>query len=69
MSTCPKCQGAMEAGFVPDYSYGAILQAKWTEGAPEKSFLGNMKIKGRRQIALAADRCTRCGYVELYARS
>jgi len=53
---------------MPDATYGALLQANWTEGVPEKNFLGGLKVKGRRQIALTAERCTRCGYIELYAR-
>ncbi len=69
MSTCPKCQGAMEVGFVADYSYAAILPERWTEGSFEKSFLGNLKVKGRRQIEITTDRCTRCGYLEYYARA
>lgn len=68
MSSCPKCQGAMESGLVLDYSYGAILPLQWMEGAAEKNFLGNIKTKGRRRIAITAERCTRCGYLELYAR-
>jgi hypothetical protein len=58
----------MEPGFVLDYSYGAILPLRWTEGSVEKNFLGNVKTKGRRQIPITADRCTRCGYLDLYAR-
>jgi len=67
--SCPKCLGQMEAGFVPDFSYGVVLQASWTEGTPDKNFLGSIKVKGRRQIPLSADRCPRCGYVEIYARA
>ncbi|HMK80735.1 MAG TPA: hypothetical protein VK438_13855 [Xanthobacteraceae bacterium] len=69
MSTCPKCQGAMESGFVPDYSYATILPQRWTEGPVNKSFLGNLKVKGRRQLPVTADRCTKCGYLEFYARA
>lgn len=68
MKTCPKCQGATETGFVPDASYGAVLLSNWTEGAPEKNWLQSVKLKGRRQIPLTAERCTKCGYVEIYAR-
>jgi len=69
MSTCPKCLGVMEGGFVPDYSYANILQQRWTEGRFEKSFLGNLKVRGRRQLPVTADRCTKCGYLEFYARA
>ena len=68
VNNCPKCQGAMETGFIPDASYGAILLSNWTEGAAEKNFLQSIKLKGRRQIPLTAERCTQCGFVELYAR-
>jgi len=68
MSSCPKCQGGTEPGLVLDYSYGTILPLKWMEGAAEKGFLGNIKTKGRRQFPITADRCTRCGHLELFAR-
>jgi hypothetical protein len=69
MTKCPKCQSAMELGYIPDFSYAAVLRTKWTEGEPEKNFLGSsLKLKGKRQIEITTDRCTKCGYLESYAR-
>lgn len=68
MSSCPKCQGSMESGFIPDFNYGSVLELKWVEGPPEKGLLRNLKTKGKRQFAISTDRCTRCGYLDLYAR-
>jgi predicted nucleic-acid-binding Zn-ribbon protein len=68
MTTCPKCQGAMETGYIPDANYGGVLRSSWTEGAPERNFFGLLKFKGKRQIATTTDRCTTCGYLESYAR-
>lgn len=66
--TCPKCEGAMEAGFIPDVSYGAVLRTAWLEGVPEKGLLGSLKMRGKRRIEITTLRCTSCGYLESYAR-
>jgi hypothetical protein len=59
----------METGFIPDMSYAAILSSSWVEGEPAKGFLGNIKLGGKRRIAAKTFRCTKCGYLESYARS
>jgi hypothetical protein len=66
---CSKCQGQMELGHRPDYSYGAILVGSWVEGAPEKGLLGSLKIKGKRQFPISTYRCSACGYLESYAHA
>ena len=67
---CPKCNRAMERGYVPDSGYGQVLQARWSRGDPEKQrFLGGIKWKSKQQIPMTAYRCTECGLVELYART
>lgn len=68
MSTCPKCQGDMEDGFVLDVGYGTLLPSNWLEGDPDKNWLGNVKITGRRKFAITTRRCTLCGFLESYAR-
>jgi hypothetical protein len=67
MTKCPKCQGAMETGFIPDCTQGGFIEGRWTEGQPEKGFLGGIKVSGKRQIVITTDRCTKCGYLESYA--
>ena len=65
--TCPKCRGRMQAGFVPDFSYGAVLQGSWFEGVPEKGLLGNLKVRGKDKYLITVYRCSSCGYLESYA--
>jgi len=38
-----------------------------SEGAPEKGWTGNVKMKGKRKLDITAYRCTSCGYLESYA--
>jgi len=64
---CPKCQHAMEPGFVLDNTYGARLQSNWIDGAPERSFWTGLKLKGHQQLPVTTHRCTHCGYLESYA--
>jgi uncharacterized protein (UPF0212 family) len=64
MITCPKCQGAMEQGFV---AADRIL-TRWIEGALETNMLGWPKMRGKRKIPISTMRCPKCGYLELYAR-
>jgi hypothetical protein len=68
MATCPKCQGQMETGFMPDATYGGTLTASWVEGEPVKSFWAGLKLGGKRRIPARTDRCTKCGYLESYAK-
>jgi hypothetical protein len=63
--TCPKCGSPMTTGFLLDMKDSAKV-TEWVEGAPEKSFWG-LKLKGRRRFPVTADRCERCGFLELYA--
>jgi hypothetical protein len=64
---CPKCEHAMEEGFIPDVAYGAVLLGSWAEGTPEKRWTGSVKMKGRRKLDITTCRCTSCGYLESYA--
>lgn len=64
---CPKCEGAMGAGFVLDATYGANTVGTWIEGAPVKSIWTGLKLRGRRRLPIETWRCTRCGFLESYA--
>ena len=66
--SCPKCNGDMEAGFVPDFSYGSVFCSSWVEGDAEKGWLGGVKTKNRTKIAITTYRCTNCGFLESYAQ-
>jgi Domain of unknown function (DUF6487) len=65
---CPKCNGDMQPGFIPDFGYGSILPSSWMEGEAAKNWMGNVKIKGKPRLPTSADRCVKCGFLELYAK-
>lgn len=65
---CPKCRSRMEEGFIQDSYQHQVKTTRWIEGAPEKSFFQGIKTRGKRQFPLTVYRCTRCGYLESYAR-
>ena len=65
---CPKCQTRMDEGFIKDEGYGHVLPSKWVEGSPEKSFWLGTKTAGKKQVQVSTFRCTKCGYLESYAR-
>ena len=37
-SRCPKCEGAMELGFILDSNQGGQVVSRWAAGTPQKSF-------------------------------
>jgi hypothetical protein len=55
----------MTTGYLLD-SGEAPKVTEWIEGPPDKSFWG-LKLKNRRRFPVVADRCERCGFLELYA--
>lgn len=66
-TACPKCQHAMESGFVADNTHGGTLQSTWVDGAPVRSMWTGLKLKGHERLPVTTYRCTRCGYLESYA--
>ena len=66
---CPKCQGEMVQGFIPDYAYGESQQlvSSWIEGHPKKSWFTGTKVSWEGRIPIGAFRCKGCGYLEFYA--
>lgn len=66
---CPKCQGQMERGFMPDPIQGGLLVSQWIRGTPHKSFWGGVKPElGSDRIPVGVFRCQSCGFLEFYAR-
>jgi predicted nucleic-acid-binding Zn-ribbon protein len=65
---CPKCQGAMEEGFLLDQQgYNSVFKVtQWVEGPPKKKFGYGVETKVERNTS--AFRCVNCGYLELYAK-
>ena len=66
-TTCPKCSGRMEQGFMPDSKQNGTKVTEWTEGAPQKGIFGIVRTRGLRNLTIEAWRCQRCGYLETYA--
>ena len=65
ISKCPKCNGSMQEGWIPDWSHGGIRCLEWTPGQPEHAWLGNYKTPTDRAPIIAYS-CCDCGYIELY---
>jgi hypothetical protein len=67
---CPKCQGAMEKGYVADLSYGAVMQSAWTPGVPiQRRIFGGIKWSRSGSTPIVTFRCQSCGYLEAHAPS
>ena len=65
---CPKCEGAMEEGFILDHGdYDMRRVNIWVEGEPVKSFWTGLKVKGKEQFKVKTFRCANCGFLESYA--
>ena len=67
-TVCPKCNGKLVEGFIPDSNPGMVFVNTWVEGPPEKSFIRGTKIEGKRRFYASTYRCEKCGYLESYAR-
>ena len=66
-SKCPKCQGQMLAGFIPDFTHSGAVPSSWYKGEPMKSFWGGLRVSFGAGLPIRAFRCSHCGYLELYA--
>ena len=66
--TCPKCQSSMQEGWTLDNTHGARAVSSWVEGEPQKSIWVGVKLEGRTPIEITSWRCTRCGFIEHYAK-
>jgi predicted nucleic-acid-binding Zn-ribbon protein len=67
-SSCPKCGGRLEAGFLLEQRDGNMKGVtEWIEGAPETGWFGAVKVRKKRHLPVQTLRCTRCGYLESYA--
>lgn len=64
---CTKCGGQMIRGFILDRGdYNYKMRQTWIEGAAEASFWSGIKTAGRAAYSVDAERCERCGRLELY---
>jgi len=64
---CPKCDSAMDEGFLVDQGYGSASVPKWQPGKPVKSVWTGLKQAKKDQLDVSTWRCDRCGYFENYA--
>ena len=56
----------MTEGFVLGERQGMRAVSSWAEGAPQETWFG-IKLKAK-PIKVQTWRCTRCGFLESYAR-
>lgn len=63
---CPKCNGAMEKGFVLDNAPSDRIVGHWAQGSPQTSFWLGTK-EPDVQLPIGTYRCSSCGYLEAYA--
>ncbi len=66
--SCPKCQSSMQEGWTLDSTHGGRAVSSWIEGEPQKSVWVGVKLDGKKPIDIKSWRCTRCGFVEHYAK-
>jgi hypothetical protein len=64
---CPKCQGELVQGFIPDLAFAQAVVGHWYKGPPRTHYSGDMKVPALGGLPIAAFRCSQCGYLELYA--
>lgn len=58
----------MEPGFLLEQRDGNMKGVtEWVAGAPEKGWLGVIKVSRKRKLLVQTHRCSRCGYLESYA--
>jgi hypothetical protein len=65
---CPKCLAEMESGFLLGRGRNLYRPGEWFEGQAEINMLGGLKLRGKRRFRVDSWRCTRCGFLEQYAR-
>jgi hypothetical protein len=68
---CPECGSPMEEGFLPDIAHGQVWELGWQRGPAEPArILGisNGVKLAKGNLAVTALRCTRCGFLKLYAK-
>ena len=70
------CGGALEEGFLPDFSQGSVWSTTWIAGVPDtRKSIGEtlrtgagVRAKGEAVYVVEAFRCISCGRLDLFAR-
>ncbi len=65
---CPKCSHAMDEGFLLDVAQNCYLQSQWVAGAPRRSRWFGLRLRGAEKRNVATFCCSRCGFLESYAK-
>jgi len=59
----------MQEGYVLDKAHGnARTVSTWVEGEPKPSMWVGLKLEGFEPVPIESWRCTRCGFIEQYAK-
>lgn len=59
----------MQEGFILDVADGGRKASSWICGPPETTTWSfGVKIKGKEQYPIWSFRCSKCGFLESYAR-
>lgn len=67
-TACADCGGPLERGYVLDHAHmNNQVRARWVQGEPDVGFWNTLRVRGHRQIAIRAYRCTDCGLLRQYA--
>ena len=64
---CPKCHGSMSEGAMVDTGHGSYSVSSWQPGEPSVSRWFGLKVKPKTFLPTTAYRCSRCGFLEIYA--
>jgi hypothetical protein len=64
--SCLRCEGVMEAGFIPNTKMGQML---WYEGEAPKTFRALFSFGRSPGLVVMTHRCSVCGYLESYAKA
>ena len=64
---CPKCQGEMFPGFIPDFGDQGARQSSFYAGDPRRAWFGGVKINENDAMPVGAYCCVACGFLEFYA--
>lgn len=65
---CPKCEGAMEQGYLVDHGHANVKrQEQWVAGEPKNSWFIGLDTSGRKVRRVVTCRCIVCGFLESYA--
>jgi len=66
-NSCPKCQASMEEGFILADRDTYRRPTGWVAGPPRRQLFLGLKLP-HKPIDIQSWRCSRCGFLEHYAK-